>query len=68
MHELIISKTQKADLSSIVAMENESENSQFIVPNTKDEYYKLMIDKNIEHLILKSENDETIIGFVILAG
>lgn len=67
MNELIISKTQKADLSSVISMENDNENSQFIFPNTKDEHYNLMIDKNIKHLILKSENDETI-GFVILAG
>ena len=67
MINLLINKTQKSDISTIVSMEQDSENSQFIFPNSADEHINLLLDENIEHLLLKSENNETI-GFVILAG
>lgn len=67
MTELSIHKTRKSDIDAIVSMENDRENSQFILPNSKEEHYDLIANKNIEHLVLKS-NDNEIIGFVILAG
>ena len=69
MNDLSICRTSEADIDAIVAMEIEIEieNSQFIFPNTKEEHYNLIIDEDIEHLVLKSKNNETS-GFVILAG
>lgn len=67
MNEVIIHKTRKHDIDSIVSVENDDENSQFIFPNSKEEHFKLMTDENFEHLLLKSKNNK-ILGFVILAG
>lgn len=63
----MIIKTLKSDIDTIVSMEKDNENSQFIVPNSKDEHFSLMTDENVEHLLLKSETNKTI-GFVILVG
>lgn len=63
-----IHKTQKKDIDIILAMENTTENAQFIIPNSKEEHIKLVADSNIEHLLIKSSNDNSIVGFVILAG
>ncbi len=67
MTELLISKTQESDIDNIISMEKDSENLQFILPNSREEHKSLIKDENIEHLLLKSENNK-IIGFVILAG
>ena len=67
MNKLLIYKTQKSDIDTVVSMENDIENSKFIFPNSKEEHFKLISDENIEHLLLKSEKNE-ILGFVILAG
>jgi len=67
MTKLLIWKTQKKDLETIVSMENDSENSKFIIPNSKEEHQQLITNKDIEHLILKTETNE-MVGFVILAG
>lgn len=67
MNDLLIFKTEKSDIDTIVSMEKNNENSQFIFPNSKEEHYKLITDANVEHLVLKSENDK-IIGFIILTG
>ena len=67
MTEIQIHKTRATDIDEIVLMENNTENSQLIFPNSKDEHINLINDGNIEHLLLKSENN-VIVGFVILAG
>jgi len=65
--ELLIRKTLKSDIDTIVSIEKDNENSQFIFPNSKEEHHNLLTDRNVEHLVLKSANNETI-GFVILVG
>lgn len=67
MQQIFLYKTVESDIDTIVSMESEVENSMFIIPNTKEEHHQLLNDENIEHLLLKSENDE-LIGFAILAG
>jgi RimJ/RimL family protein N-acetyltransferase len=67
MNKLIIHKAQISEIDEIVSMEAEQENAQFIFPNTKEDHFKLLSDNDVEHLILKTRNNE-IIGFVILAG
>ena len=67
MIDLLISKTQESNIDKIISMEMNSENSQFIFPNSREEHKNLIKDENIEHLLLKSKNNK-IIGFVILAG
>ena len=67
MKTLTIHKTQKSDIDEIISMENDTENLKFILPNSKEEHFKLIDDCDIEHLVLKSDSDK-IIGFVILAG
>jgi len=67
MTKLLIVKTKEFDISEIISMEMDIENSQFIFPNSKEEHLYLIKDDNIEHLLLKSEENE-IIGFAILAG
>lgn len=64
---MLICKTQEIDIETVVSIETDSENSQFIMASSKEEHLNLIADRNIEHLILKSENNITI-GFVILAG
>lgn len=67
MTELLIYKTKVSDIETIVSIESEEENLQFIFPNSKKEHHNLILDENIEHLLLKSE-DNQLIGFAILAG
>ncbi|WP_051473684.1 hypothetical protein [Aquimarina macrocephali] len=64
---MLICKTQEIDIDTVVSIETDIENSQFILTSSKEEHLNLIADRNIEHLILKSENNITI-GFVILAG
>ncbi|WP_074406441.1 MULTISPECIES: GNAT family N-acetyltransferase [Aquimarina] len=64
---MLICKTQEIDIETVVSIEADTENSQFILPNSREEHLHLITDSDIEHLILKSENNITI-GFVILAG
>lgn len=66
MTEIKIHKTQEPDITTVLLMENDIENSRFIFPNSKEEHLALLKDDNVEHLLL-SENNNTI-GFVILAG
>lgn len=66
MTEIKIHKTQESDITTVLLMENDIENSRFIFPNSKEEHLALLKDDNVEHLLL-SENNNTI-GFVILAG
>lgn len=58
--------TKTSDIATIIAMENDSENAQFISPNTKQEHLALIQDDNVDHLMLKM-NSRTI-GFVVLTG
>lgn len=67
MSKLHIHKTQVHDIDTIISMERDNENSQFIVPNSKEGHYNFITDYNVGHLLIKSENHE-IIGFVILVG
>ena len=67
MPKLLIVKTKELDISEIISMENDIENSQFIFPNSKEEHLNLIKDDDIEHLLLKSDENE-VIGFAILAG
>ena len=67
MTDLLIFETEVTDLETVLSIENDRENSQFIVPNTKDEHLNLITHVDIKHLMLKSNNN-TLIGFVILAG
>ena len=67
MSKLRIYKTQNNDIDIVISIESANENSQFIISNSKDEHLKFLTDKNIEHLLIKSKNDE-IIGFVLLVG
>jgi len=67
MMKLLIYKTQESDLDTVLALENNSENSQFIFGNSKEEHLNLLKNADIDHLMLKSENNDTL-GFVILAG
>ena len=62
-----IFKTQISEVHEVVLMETHFENAPFIFPNSKEEHIRLIQDDNIEHLMLKSENNETL-GFAILAG
>ena len=67
MTALLISKTKKTDIDKIVSLEKDYENAQFIFPNSKDEHYSYVTDENVEHLLLKSADNE-FIGYAILAG
>lgn len=69
MKSLTIRKTQESDLDSIVSIESQSENSGFILTNTKKEHLAMLQDKNIDHLVLTlAEVGKKIAGFIILAG
>lgn len=67
MIDLLIVETTKMDIDSIVLLEHDHENVPFIFPNSKEEHLNLMANKDIAHLVLKSENNK-LLGFVILAG
>jgi len=60
-------RTKPIDISEIVAIEVNLENSKFITPNTTEEHLRLLKDDDIMHLVIKSESSD-ILGFIILAG
>lgn len=62
-----IHSTQKSDIDVVMAMEYDEENVRYITTNTKEEHEKLITDKNIKHLLLKTEESH-IVGYIILAG
>lgn len=61
-----ILETQFSDIPEIRSMENNIENSQYIIPNSEEEHISLIKDGNVKHLLLTINS--RIIGFVILAG
>lgn len=67
MPDLLIYETTTSDIDFIVSLENDNENVQFIFPNSKEEHFNLIANKDISHLALKSKDDK-LLGFVILAG
>ncbi len=64
---MLLSKTEKEDLDQIVSIESHKDNSIFVFPNTKEEHLNLISNEDINHFIL-TEDDGSIIGYVILAG
>lgn len=67
MSKIKFHKTASKDITDIVLMEGDKDNTEFIFPNSNAEHLNLICDTNIEHLTLKLGNKK-IIGFAILAG
>ena len=59
--------TSKFDLTKILEIERNFENTEFISPYNEERHLKVIQDKDEEHLSVFNENSE-LIGFVILAG
>jgi len=62
----LIIKTKESDIDTVVSIENESGNSQFILGNSKKEHLYMLKDNDFAHLMLYK--NEKKIGFVILSG
>ncbi|MFD2604281.1 GNAT family N-acetyltransferase [Euzebyella marina] len=67
LEKLTIHSTSKSEIDLIIAIENNTENSQFIFPNSKTEHIGLISNNDFAHLTLKT-NVNNIVGYVILAG
>lgn len=58
-------KTKIEDLNKILSIEQNVENLEFIISNSKSQHLELIRNPNSEHLTLKSEKNK-ILGYVIL--
>ena len=57
--------TETVDLDYVLAAEENEENRLFIIPWTRDEHSRRLIDPNCAHLVVEAE---TRVGYVILFG
>lgn len=62
---LHLCKTEQSELDYILAAETDKENSQFIIPWSREQHLQAIANPDIAHL---SINNGTKIGYVILAG
>lgn len=61
-------KTISNDLDFVLGLEKLPENSQFIIPWTKEKHIESLINNDILHLVMEEKTDEIKIGYIILAG
>lgn len=59
-------KTTEADLDEILALESKKENRHWIFPYPRSRHLLAIQDENEFHFCIKSD-DETLLGFIILA-
>lgn len=60
--------TMKEDIEFICVLESDIENSQFIIPWSKDKHIKSLTENDILHLIIEDKNNNKLVGYIILAG
>lgn len=60
--------TTKDDIDFICDLESDIENSQFIIPWSKVKHLNSLTDDNLLHLIIEDKNNNTRVGYIILAG
>ncbi|MCC5623123.1 GNAT family N-acetyltransferase [Nostoc sp. CHAB 5715] len=63
--KLRLCNTEEADLDYILSAETDDENSQYVIPWSREKHFQAMVNPDIAHLIVKNG---TRIGYVILAG
>ncbi len=56
-----------SDLDLLISIEQKSENSRYLSPNTKKEHEFNLQDENLDYFVVYSA-DNSFIGYVILAG
>lgn len=64
---LHFSTTTTEDLDLVLSIENDKENSKFIIPNSMEEHGALLNNPDVQHSLVKT-NEGKVIGLVILAG
>ncbi len=67
MEDIFLDKTKIEELDFIISLENDEENSKYILPDSKEEHFDLLSDNDKGHFTLKNQNGK-ILGFVILSG
>lgn len=61
-------KSMSEDLDFVLGLEELLENSQFIIPWTKEKHLESLTNKDILHLVMEDKINNTRIGYIILAG
>ncbi|MCU0536949.1 MAG: GNAT family N-acetyltransferase [Hydrococcus sp. Prado102] len=65
MFNLRISNTEEADIDYILEAESDNENSQYIIPWSREHHFQAMKNPDIAYLIIQ---DGMKVGYAILAG
>ena len=66
--ELEFRRTSSNDINTILEMENDHANADFIRQWSEQKHLDAIIDRDIEHVVVESADDKRIVGYIILIG
>lgn len=67
-YDIALRPTIENDLESVLRMERDDANADFIRQWPPEKHKRAIRDPNLEHLVVKRNSDQRIVGYIILVG